>query len=63
MERKTGPSKTDFTHELLLSFGIRLSALNRQPGTLIIFQHRKHMPKFFHAGCKLITPLVSEKHR
>jgi hypothetical protein len=37
-------------------------ALNRKPRTLIIFQHRKHMPKFFQASRKLIAPLVGKKH-
>ncbi len=37
-------------------------ALNRKPGTLIIFQHRKHISKFFQAGYKLVAPLVAEKH-
>ena len=39
------------------------AALSRKPGTLIIFQHRKHMSKFFQAGYQLIAPLVGEKHR
>jgi hypothetical protein len=36
-------------------------ALNRKSGTLIIFQHRKQMSKFFQAGYKFIAPLVGEK--
>ena len=37
-------------------------ALNRKPGELIIYYHGKHLVEFFQAGCKLITPFVSEKH-
>jgi hypothetical protein len=41
----------------------RHPALNGKPGTLIIFQHRQHMSKFFQTGYKLIASLGGEKHR
>jgi len=35
----------------------------RKPCALIIFQHPKHVREFFKAGCKLITPFISQEHR